>query len=264
MYEVKADKTILFTGDIQTDDTYLMNGVKPRKTDILVVESTYAGKVHEDRKTIEHKFLEMIENIVDRGGTAIIPAFAVGRTQEVMMILADKGYEVWVDGMGTKVLSIFLKYPSYLRDWKALKHARDTIHQVKKRKDREKALKGDVIISTGGMLDGGPALNYINQTKNDGKSAILLTGYQVEGSNGRMLMDESILNLYGVDEKISMDVHFFDFSAHADHNGLVKFINGCNPETVILCHGENREALLPDLSNYNVLIPKNGEEIILP
>ena len=265
MYEIRDEKKILFTGDIQTVNTHLVWGTKPVKTDVLIMESTYAGREHPLRDEVEKNFLAKIEEIVDNGGKAVVPAFAVGRTQEIMLILAKTDFEVWVDGMSRFVTNLFLQNPQYLRSAKKLKKARNKMHIVRRRSDRRKALKGEVIVATGGMLEGGPVLHYINHLKNDPKSGILLTGYQVEGTNGRLLMDEGILELYGVKEKINMEIGFFDFSAHAGHSELIEFAKKCSPEKIILMHGDNREALAKDLRDkgFKVVIPKNGEDFVI-
>ncbi|MCD6275873.1 MAG: MBL fold metallo-hydrolase [Thermoplasmata archaeon] len=265
MYEIKNDRKILFTGDIQTVNTHLVWGAKPLETDILIMESTYAGREHPKREEVEKMFLEKIEDVVNRGGIAIVPAFAVGRTQEVMLILARTDYEVWVDGMGRFVTNMFLQYPQYLKSAKKLKKARNKINIVKRRSDRRKALKGEVIVATSGMLEGGPVLHYINHLKNDRRSAILLTGYQVEGTNGRLLMDRGILELYGIKEKIDAEVDFFDFSAHAGHTELVEFAEKCSPEKIVLMHGDNRDELAKELKErgFEVFTPKDDEEFIL-
>ena len=112
------------------------------------------------------------------------------------------------------------------------------------------------------MLDGGPVLSYLKEFKNDPKNAILLTGYQVEGTNGRLLMDERKINIQGVATDVKCEINFFDFSAHSGHNELVEFIHGCEPENVILCHSDNREKIATEIEgSYNVLLPKVMEEI---
>jgi len=261
MYEIKNERNILFTGDIQTVNTHLVWGGKPVKTDVLIMESTYAGREHPKREDVEKEFLEKIEDVVSRGGKAIIPAFAVGRTQEIMLILARTDYDIWVDGMGKFVTNHFLQYPQYLKSAKKLKKARNKMKIVKRRSDRRKALKAEVIVATSGMLEGGPVLHYINHLKNDPKSAILLTGYQVEGTNGRLLMDRGILELYGIKEKIDTEVSFFDFSAHAGHSELIEFAEKCSPEKIILMHGDNREALAKAFRErgFEVILPKDDE-----
>ncbi len=265
MYELRDERKILFTGDIQTVNTHLVWAAKPVKTDVLIMESTYAGREHPDRNETEKLFIEKIEDVVSRGGVAIVPAFAVGRTQEIMLILAKTDFEVWLDGMGRFVTNLFLQNPGYLKSAKKLKKAKNRINIVRRRSDRKKALRGEVIITTGGMLEGGPVLHYINHLKNDTRSAILLTGYQVEGTNGRLLMDEGILDLYGVKEKIDSEVVFFDFSAHAGHSELVEFARKCSPEKIVLMHGDSREKLAEDLKNlgFEVIMPKNGESFTI-
>ncbi len=265
MYELRDERKILFTGDIQTVNTHLVWAAKPVKTDVLIMESTYAGREHPDRKETEKLFIEKIDDVVSRGGVAIVPAFAVGRTQEIMLILAKTDFEVWLDGMGRFVTNLFLQNPGYLKSAKKLKKAKNRINIVRRRSDRKKALRGEVIITTGGMLEGGPVLHYINHLKNDTRSAILLTGYQVEGTNGRLLMDEGILDLYGVKEKIDSEVVFFDFSAHAGHSELVEFARKCSPEKIVLMHGDSREKLAEDLKNlgFEVIMPKNGESFVI-
>ncbi len=262
MYEIKSDKTMLFTGDIQTVNTHLMWGAKPVKTDILFMESTYAGREHPPREKVEEDFKSKIEEVVDRGGTAIVPAFAVGRTQEIMLILEKMDLDIWLDGMGKFVNSIYLKFPKYLRSAKKLKRARNKMNVVRRRKDRKQAMDGDVIITTGGMLEGGPVLHYINYLKNDEKSSILLTGYQVEGTNGRLLMEDGILDLYGIKEKIDMEIDFFDFSAHAGHSELLEFAEKCEPSTIVLMHGDKREALADDLRKRDFEIKTPAKEEI--
>jgi len=263
MYRVNGEERLLFTGDIQTIDTNLLSGCEIPKTDILVIEATYAGREHPPREEVTGEFLDTIEEINGRGGVAIVPAFAVGRTQELMLILHKKGYEVWLDGMGVTVTKMYLRYSKYLKNPQRLKKALKSFNIVKKKSDRKKALKGDVILTTSGMLDGGPVLHYINALRNDARSGILLTGYQVDGTNGRMLLDTGIIDLYGVRSEVNAEVKFFDFSAHAGHSELLEFIYKTGASTVVLCHGDNREALKKDLADVDVIIPKNDEYVKL-
>jgi len=100
------------------------------------------------------------------------------------------------------------------------------------------------------MLDGGPVLEYIRRSKDDKKSAILLTGYQVEDTNGRMLMDTGSIEIEGEIEKVNCEVCHFDFSAHSGHDELVAFAEGAQPDEVILVHGDNREELAEDIRSF--------------
>lgn len=264
MYEIRGEKTTLFTGDLHTLNTQLVWGAHPVKCDNLVIEATYAGRTHPNRQKTEYQFIQKIKEVVGRGGKVIVPCFAVGRTQEVMLVLRDAKYDMWVDGMGKSVTSLYLGQPEYLRSEKNLKRARNRFNEVRTPAGRERAKKGEVIVTTGGMLDGGPVITYLQDIKDDPKSAILLTGFQVEGSNGRLLLDQGMVNILGVNEKVRCEVQKFDFSAHADHNELMEFIRGCDPEKIVLCHSDNREPLAKDLEDeHQVFLPKPGEEFEL-
>ena len=169
MFEIIGEQKILFTGDINAIDTRLLHGVKPVQCDILFLEGTYSGREHPDRRELEKRFLDKIDEVVSRGGIAVIPAFAVARIQELALILQNSGYNIWFDGMGKKVAKIFLKYPKYLRSPENLKKAINNVNFVHSDHNRKMALKSEVILTSSGMLDGGPILWYMNKLKNDPK-----------------------------------------------------------------------------------------------
>jgi putative mRNA 3-end processing factor len=268
MFEVefKTGQKLLYTGDLNTIDTRLVSGTKGKKCDILALETTYAGTDHELRQKIEYNFLEKAKAVIEGGGKVIIPVFAVGRTQEILLVLEDlvDDYDIWLDGLGKDVTKLFFKEPGFVSNDRKLKKLYMKIHKVRTKVHRKKALSGDIILTTSGMLDGGPVLNYINELKDNPKNAILLTGYQVEGSNGRRLLEKKQLNIYGTVEEIKLDVQQFDFSAHAGHKELVDFTRRCNPEHLILFHGEDREVLAQEFGDdYQVHLPKTGEKLEL-
>jgi len=265
MFELIGDKKILFTGDLNVVDTQLVKGTNPVQCDILILEGTYAGKDHpKKREEMEKDLLDKIDEVVKRGGVAVLPAFAVARSQELAMILRKAGHNVWYDGMGRKVSKMFLKYPRYLRSHENLKKALDKLNFVHSDQGRKLALKAEVIITSSGMMDGGPVLSYMKHLKNDPKSAVILTGYQVEGSNCRLLVDKGKLDFYGVREKVECEVEYFDFSAHAGHSELIEFAKGCNPEKIVLMHSDEREALVKPLEEVaKIFTPKTGELIEL-
>ncbi len=258
MYEVNGNQTMLFTGDLHTLTTDLVWGAKPVKCDSLFVESTYAGRQHPERLKSEYAFLKKVEQVVSRGGIALVPSFAVGRTQDIILTLAKARYEVWLDGMGKKVNAIYVQHPEYIRSAKKLHQAMNRVKVVDGPRTRQLALKGDVIVCTSGMLDGGPVLGYLDAIRDDMRSAILLTGYQVEGTNGRKLVDTGAIDMYGVAVDVKIEWQKFDFSAHAGHDELVRFIEACDPRRVVLMHGDQRELLAEALEGREVLLPKEG------
>ncbi len=251
----------LFTSDLNTIDTQLVSGAKPVKCKNLFIEGTYSGREHPPREEVEKKFLEKIDEVIKRGGRVVVPVFAVGRTQEILMLLRNSGYEVWLDGMGKTVSRIFLENSDYLRSPKRLRKAMNRTKVVHSELGRKYALRGDVIVATSGMMDGGPVLEYVKYLKDNKNNTILLTGYQVEGSNGRMLLDKKKLRFSGIIEPVNCGVEYFDFSAHCGHKELVSFIHGCEPENVILYHSDDRKPLKDSLSEYNVYTPENNEVI---
>jgi len=260
MFELVGSKRILFTGDMNVIDTRLVKGVKPVSCDILFLEGTYAGREHPRRGELEKEFLDKVDEVVSRGGVAVVPTFAVSRSQEVALVLKNSGYDVWFDGMGRKVSKIFLKYPSYLRSAEELKKAVNNVNFVHSDHGRKLALKSEVILTSSGMMDGGPVLWYMKHLKNDPKSAVFLTGYQVEGTNAKLLMDKSKLDFYGVTENVECEVNYFDFSAHAGHSELINFARQCKPEKIVLFHSDNREALVEPVENFaEVYTPNDGE-----
>ena len=264
MFELIGEKRLLFTGDLNVVDTRLVRGTKPVPCDMLFMEGTYAGREHENREQMERAFLEKIKEVTNRGGTVIIPAFAVARSQEILLVLKNAGYDVWFDGMGKKISKLYLKYPKYLRSVDDLKKAFKKVNVVHSEHSRKMAMKGQVIITSSGMMDGGPVLSYMNKLKNDRKSAVLLTGYQVEGTNSRLLIEKGKLNFYGVVEKVDCEVQYYDFSAHAGHSELVEFAKKCKPEKIILFHSADRAPLVESLKDTaEVLTPMKGERFSL-
>ncbi len=264
MFEVRGKQNLLFTGDINTINTHLLKGTKPVKCDTIIIEGTYAGRNHPKRVKLEYEFLKKIDEVISRGGKAIIPAFAIGRTQEIMLILKHSKHQIYVDGMGNSITDIYLNNPEFLRSPKDLRRMKNRVKLVRSFRGRKYAMKGDIIITTSGMLDGGPVLSYIGAFKDNPKNAILLTGYQVEGTNGRLLMDERKIEIQGVRQSVNCEVCFFDFSAHSGHRELIEFIHGCEPENVMICHSDNREAMADELKgSYNLYLPKLMEEIEL-
>src|SRR2546425_1002818 len=227
--------------------------------DLLLADSLKIADAEGFDAPFDDGDLRKIEQVTNRGGLALAPSFAVGRTQDVLLTLAKAHHEVWLDGMGKKVNSIYVENPEYLRSVKALRKAMSRTHVVRNHREGELALRGEVIVTTSGMLDGGPVLRYLEVIREDPRSAVLLTGYQVEGTNGRRLVEEGVIDLYGVTVDIKCEWQKFDFSAHAGHDDLIRFIDGCDPQRVVLMHGENRQILADALEGREVLLPQEGQ-----
>jgi putative mRNA 3-end processing factor len=236
-------KKLLYTGDFNTEDTRLLEGAKMEYNDLdaVIIESTYADEEHTERSELEKKFVAEITDIIEMGGTVLIPAFGVGRSQEIACILAAHNFEypVTIDGMIRGANSIMMRHGQFLRDSKLLKDALNSAHWIEGWRDRRKtAKKPGVIISTAGMLKGGPSVFYISKIGKKVRNAVFLVSYQIPGTPGRQLLDKGICVIDGKMRKIKARVGHFDFSSHCGASELkesVKKLGGTSKVYVI--HG---------------------------
>ncbi|MGM5481908.1 MAG: MBL fold metallo-hydrolase [Nanobdellota archaeon] len=263
------NRKILYTGDYNTIDTNLMSGADMdfKDIDVLICESTYGDREHPGRKLEEKRFLDNIKKVLERGGNVLIPTFAVGRAQEIMEMLNKEnfGVPIYLDGMAKRVTNLYKKMPEYIKNPKKYTDAINKVKFIKKWKDRHEVVKHQsIIITTSGMLDGGPVIDYLGYFYHNEKNGVFLTGYQGEGSNGRLLLEEGKVFLDGVRVKMKAQVEKFDFSAHAGRREIIKTINSISPKNLILQHGdlEPLEHLRKEFeSKMNVYVPKIGESL---
>ncbi len=262
--------SILLTGDFDTRDSPLVKGAKPVKADVLFVEGTYGGRDHPPKEEEIGRFIEAVERVVRRGGTVLIPAFANGRTQDVVMLLHQHlpWLNVHVDGMGKRVAKIHMNHQDMLRDGQALERAWRWAKQVSSKSDKKKALAADVIVTTSGMLNGGPALWYLNRLHKDGKNAVFFTGYQARDTGGRELLEHKSIEIYGQRVDIQLELEQFSFSTHAGHQEIVEFAKACEAKHVIVYHTDPTHARPPlvvalEEQGHVVYQPKNGESHII-
>jgi len=242
---IAADgKRIVYTGDYNAQDTQLLSGADRDYGDLdaIIIESTYANEVHPPRKEIEKDFMDHVNGVVEKGGTALIPAFSVGRSQEIACVLAANHFEypVAMDGMAREANRIMMNHSSYMRDPKLFLKALRSAAWVDGWKDRRKiAGKPGAIISPAGMLKGGPAAFYIQKVGKKSKNGVFLVGYQIPGTPGRELLDGGKCIIDGNVQDVKAQVKRFDFSSHSGANdlkGAVKDLKG-NPKVYVV-HGE--------------------------
>ena len=261
-----GETRLLYTGDFHTDDQRLVAGTTARpEADVVVTESTYADTDHEDRATLEGRFAESVKTTIWEGGTVVVPAFAIGRTQELMLICAAHDVPCYVDGMGTRVTRLFRHHPAYLRDAEALRRAASHARVVTGRDgQRERiAAQNTVIITTSGMLSGGPAMTYVPAIRDRPVNKIALTGYQVAGTPGRELLDTGRAEIDGQVMPVAAQVEAYDFSAHADRAGLRSFLASYRDATVLVTHGDRCGAFAESLraAGYDARAPGLGESV---
>ena len=288
---------VAFSGDIHYEDTRLFNGAVndfPR-VETLVLESTYGGRndYQTDQADSEEALKRVINETYDQGGKVVIPAFAVGRSQEIMLVLEEAMREgdipsmpVHLDGMIWEATAIHTTYPEYLRD-----DLRDRIfhddrnpflaeefnHIDAGEDERQAVADGDecIILSTSGMIEGGPIMSWLRHIGPDPDSNLVFVGYQAQGTLGRRIQngwDEIPVSDWGNGARgdtlsLEMGVETVDgFSGHADRQGLENFVKTMNPrpEKVLCVHGD--ESSVQDLSsalyhdyNMRTFAPKNLE-----
>ncbi len=263
--------TVLYTGDFKIESTRLQRGadLSEIESDILIMETTYADKDHPPRKELEKEFVEYVRNILDNGGFVLLPVFAVGRAQEIVDILvSNKIGPVYLDGMARDATKIILRHPEYITNPKRLAKSMRRARWVKGMRAREAVLEEPcVIVTTAGMLQGGPVRHYLMGLKDDPKSAIVFTGYQVEDSPGRRVLEEGIFEVDGYEYPVKMQIKYFDFSAHAGRSELFEIAERVNPQYVVLVHGDEDKLLkfkkeLED-EGFEVFAPKLGDVVRL-
>jgi len=261
-----GETRLLYTADFHTDDTRLLSGSTARPdADVVICESTYANVSHDDREAVESRFAETANTTMWEGGTVVVPAFAIGRTQELLMVCEAHDLDCYVDGMGTEVLSMLRQYPDFLRDADALGRAARHAREVTGRDGQRKRIadQNTVIVTTSGMLSGGPAMTYIPEIRTDPVNRISMTGYQVEGTPGRELLETGRCELNGGIYPVSAKTDLFDFSAHADHDGLRGFLSEYEESTVLVNHGDSCAAFAEELRNdgFDAEAPELGETV---
>lgn len=282
-------KLLTFSGDLGSDRSPIIKGpVTIPESDYLVLESTYGDKVHH-AENIESVFAEIIRKVQKRGGTLVIPAFAVGRTQEVLYYvhqLVEKNLApeipVYVDSpMALKATEIYRKYTEELKlvsEGKGFEtsledprfHAVETPEASRKLNQKAGPM---IIISAAGMLTGGRILHHLKQRLPDKKNAVLFVGFQAGGTKGRLLQNGiDRIRIHHEDVEVNAEILTLSgMSAHADSKEILSWMRGFRklPQKIFLNHGEPgpmnslRYRLQNELGVTDVSIPYLGEEFVL-
>jgi len=279
--------SLFYTGDIHLTKTKLLDGadLENVKADALITESTYGGKtdVFPPEKELARNMIKSIKDTLLQGGKVIIPSFGVGRGQEVLLFLDDfmnsgvlPKTPIYVDGMISKVLRIHRHNVIYCRkeiqskilmsDYDPFKS--DNFIIVERKSQRNKIItekQSSIIVTTSGMLTGGPVVGYLKALANNPVNKLILVGYQPEGSAGRELQDGiKEIDFHGSRLKINLSIDVHHMSAHADRRQLEQIplkINGL--KKIFLVHGEQQK--LNDLyetfsKRFETIIPKPLEK----
>ncbi|MEZ0537419.1 MBL fold metallo-hydrolase [Caldicellulosiruptoraceae bacterium PP1] len=280
--------SLLYTGDfsISKQLTVEKASIPKIKPDVVICESTYGDRIHTNRTFEEERLFLAIQNTIKNGGKVLIPAFAVGRAQEIILILKNfmkkkkEKFNIFIDGMVKDVIRIYERNPNYIssRYSKLLLKGEqvfrgDNVLFIENKNQREKLLSTNepcVIISSSGMLTGGPSVLYAKSIISNEKNLIAITGYQDEESPGRKLLEltedlsEKKIEFDGNIYDVKCKVDKFGLSAHADRTEILGLMQVLKPKNIIFVHGQGEA--INELSNMAikeldafVLIPNNCE-----
>ena len=263
-------KRLLYTGDYSTINSRLLHAAQNAygELDAIILESTYADEEHPDRSSLEKSFVERVTEVVENGGIALVPAFSVGRSQEVACILAAHHFEypMTMDGMARKVNRILMNYTTYLRDARLFMDAVHAATWVEGWRDRRVATKKPgVIISPAGMLKGGPSASYIQRVGKKRENAVFLVSYQIPGTPGRELLERGRCVIDGKLRKVEAQVEHFDFSSHCGASQLQDTIKNLEGKPkVFVVHGaegncERFARWINEETEFEAVAPKAGD-----
>lgn len=288
IYLTSAEGSLLYTGDFSSADQRTIHGasIPKLRPDVMITESTYGSYLHANRDLEEKRLVETVAEVIGREGKMLIPAFALGRAQELVLILKramDRGQlrpvPVYIDGMVRAINGAYRVNPNYLQRSLAKKAFRgeslfydDHITAVETREQRQRVLDSDepcCVISSSGMLKGGPSALYAAKLAGHERHYIAITGYQDEEAPGAELLalmdqEERALHLDGVRVPLRCGIGRYNLSAHADRGELLGLVHRVTPKRIFLVHGEERsiDALAEQMNleaRGQVFVPENGD-----
>lgn len=276
LVEIAGVKT-LFTGDYsREEDRHLNQAEVPAQTpDILITESTYGTGIHQQRLEKEARLTSLIHSTINKGGRCLLPVFALGRAQEILLILDEywdahpelEGVNVYYASvLARKCMAVFQTYVNMMND-SIRRKFRDSrtnpfhFKHIKSIKNLERFddLGPCVMVAAPGMLQNGVSRELLERWAPDSRNALILTGYSVEGTLAKTILNEptEIISVNSSETKIPrrLSIEEIPFAAHVDFKQNSAFIDLINAKHIILVHGETnnmnrlKSALL---SKYNV------------
>jgi len=277
-------RRIVFSGDLgRYDDAVMLDPEPVPEADYVVIESTYGDRLHEPVDPLE-ALAEVVEGTVRRGGTVVIPAFAVGRAQTLLYFLwrlrqrsTLRDLPVYLDSPMAASASLLLhrhagehKLPA--ADYEAACAAVQYVSNAEESRRLSADREPKVIVSASGMATGGRVLHHIAAFAPGAQNTLLFSGFQAAGTRGRKLLDGAgLVRLHGQDITVNAQVaNLSMLSAHADADGLMRWLRGFSrpPQRVFIVHGEPgaSEALRARISDelrWQATVPRRDEAFAL-
>ncbi len=277
--ELEIDnKIIVFSGDIgRFEDEMFLPPIQPTKADVLIMESTYGDRIHPKEQT-NQRIKEVILDCAERKGTLVIPSFTVDRAQDIMFqiwVLKTNGeipdIPVFLDSpMASAVSKLYQKYSEWnILGSHVLNKVMESVQLIRSVKETEELSKGDqakIIIAGSGMMNGGRVLEYLKEELPKQEATILITGFQAEGTRGRMLKEGAHeIKIEGIYYPVKAKIESMGtLSSHADQFDIIKWAEKIEkqPKFVFIAHGEPgasnvlRVKLKDTYSWNNIYVPK--------
>ncbi len=285
------NRRVTFSGDLGNDDVPILRPTERLgKPDVLVIESTYGDRLHEDLETRTAILRDLVKSTVEKKGVLIIPAFAIERTQEIMLVLhhlAEEGQiprvPVYLDSpLAIEATHVYEEYPQYYnvaaRKEFLMGHELYTLpgftatKSVQASKDINEAPSPKVIISGAGMMTGGRIHHHLVRYLPEPSTTLLIVGFQAQRTLGRQLYEGAkLVHIYGEEVHVNAKiVSVGGWSAHADQKKLLSWVSGAErkPELILVTHGEDNaaETLARKFNrdmNIQALVPEPGQEFDL-
>ncbi len=292
--EGEKESKVVFSGDLGMENrAILRDPTIIKKADCVIMETTYGNRVHGKNSTGISQLIEIVLKTIKRGGTVVIPSFAVGRTQELIFEFNRfyeksspdykkelDGVEVIVDSpMATNATEVFRKNAQvfdeetkeYIMrgdnplDFKNLRFTRSTEESQALNMDK----RPKVIISASGMCEAGRIRHHLKHNLWDARNSIVFVGYQAQGTLGRSILEgKKDVTLFGEEVHINAQIYNLEgFSGHADRNGLFSWVSGFRqkPGQIFLVHGEEDSKkdfakLLNDELGYDPIVVLGNSE----
>jgi metallo-beta-lactamase family protein len=276
--------SLVFSGDLGRPDRPILRDPAPLpKADHLVIEGTYGGKHHPDEVSLHEALEGVVRRALERQGRIVIPAFAVGRTQEVVhaldrLFVAGRVPEIpiYVDSpLASEILEIVQRHSEvYDEETKtAMARGEDPLgmRRITLVRDAEDSKKLNdksgtfITIAASGMCEGGRVLHHLKHTVSDPKHTIVIVGYQADGTLGRKLVErQPEVRIFGEPFPLRATVEVLNgFSAHADHDALVAQVKSCRPSrgcAIVHADPARAEALRAAITpSMQVQIPAEGD-----
>jgi putative mRNA 3-end processing factor len=264
-------KKILYTSDFNTIQTRICRGanVPKKKYDAVIIESTYAMHEHPDRKQLEEEFVKDIKSTVNDGGKVLIPAFAVGRSHEMISVLNAHKFNgnILLDGMARAVNQVMLDISDSVKTPQTYAQAMAGVHMIRGWRDRRQAIrKANVIVAPSGMLQGGTVMFYMEKLGLNANNSIYIVSFQVPGTNGAKLLETGMFPIKDRETRVIAKVKHYDFSSHSGRTPLQQFLRGLKGKPdVYVIHGEEESCdflagWVRDELDLNGVAPNQEEE----